>query len=120
MYMYLQLSKTNLKGLRSGYCTGAGTLVFYDSGYRSYYMRDLSHMEVIRKTLYLNSIRNFINISSFHNLLDVIYTEISGKMKQFTVWIGMQCDRLLFDKIDNCALNHSVNDSGLVVNAFGY
>ena len=50
-------------------------------------------------------IRNFINISSFHNLLDVIYTEISGTMKQFTVWIGMQCDRLLFDKIDNCALN---------------
>ena len=65
-------------------------------------------------------IRNFINISSFHNLLDVIYTEISGTMKQFTVWIGMQCDRLLFDKIDNCALNPSVSDSGLVVNAFGY
>ena len=53
---YLQLSKTNLKGSRSGYCTGAGTLVFYDSGYRSCYMRDLSHMAVIRKTLYLNSI----------------------------------------------------------------
>ena len=35
-------------------------------------------------------IRNFINISSFHNLLDVIYTKISGTMKQFTVWIGMQ------------------------------
>ena len=35
-------------------------------------------------------IRNFINISSFHNLLDVIYTEVSGTMKQFTVWIGMQ------------------------------
>ena len=119
--MYLQLSKTNLKGLRSGYCTGAGTLVFYDSGYRSCYMRDLSHMEVIRKTLYFKLyVRNFINISSFHSLLDVIYTEISGTMKQFTVWIGMQCDRLLFDKIDNCALNPSVSDSGLVVNAFGY
>ena len=65
-------------------------------------------------------IRNFINISSFHNLLDVIYTEISGTMKQFTVGIGMQRDRLLFDKIDNCALNPSVSDSGLVVNAFGY
>ena len=58
MYMYLQLSKTNLKGLRSGYCTGAGTLVFHDLGYRSCYMRDLS-IEVIRKTLYLNSIHNF-------------------------------------------------------------
>ena len=65
-------------------------------------------------------IRNFINISSFHNLLDVIYTETSGTMKQFTVWIEMQCDRLLFDKIDNCALNTRVSDSGLVVNAFGY
>ena len=60
-------------------------------------------------------IRNFINISSFHNLLDVIYTEISGTMKKFTVWIGMQCDKLLFDKIDNCTLNPSVSDSGLVV-----
>ena len=60
-------------------------------------------------------IRNFINISSFHNLLDVICTEISG-----TVWFGMQCDRLLFDKIDNCALSPSASDSGLVVNAFGY
>ena len=60
--------------------------------------------------------RTFINISSFHNLLDVIYTEISGTMKQFTVWIGMQCDRLLFDKIDNCTLNPSLSDSGLVVN----
>ena len=49
----------------------------------------------------------------------IIYTEISGTMKQFTVWIGMQCDRLLFDKIGNCALNPSVSDSGLVVNAFG-
>ena len=65
-------------------------------------------------------IRNFINISYFHNLLDVIYTEISDIMKQFTVWIGMKCDRLLFDKIDNYALNPSVSDSGLVVNAFGY
>ena len=64
--------------------------------------------------------RNFINISSFHNLLDVIYTEISGTMKQFKVWIGMQCDRLLFDKIDNCALSPSVSDSGLVVNPLGY
>ena len=115
--MYLQRSKTNLKGLRSGYCTGAGTLVFYDSGYRSCYMRDLSHTENSIFKLY---IRNFINISSFYNLLDVIYTEISGTMKQFTVWIGMQCDRLLFDKIDNCELNPSVSDSGLVVNAFGY
>ena len=61
-------------------------------------------------------LRNFINISSFHNLLDVIYTEISGTMKQFTVWIGMKCDRLLFDKTDNCALNSSISDSGLVVN----
>ena len=84
-------------------------------------MRDLSHMEVIRKTLYLNSIQGISSIFfSFHNLLDVIYSEISGTMKQFTVWIGMQCDRLLFDKIDNCALNPSVSDSGLVVNAFGY
>ena len=32
----------------------------------------------------------------------------------------MQCDRLLFDKIDNCALSPSVSDSGLVVNEFGY
>ena len=27
----------------------------------------------------------------------------------------MQCDRLLFDEIDNCALNYSVSDSGLVL-----
>ena len=83
--MYLQLSKTHLKGLRNGYCSGAGTLIFYDSGYRSCYMRDLSHMEVIRNSIFKLYIRNFINISSFHNLLDVMYTEISGTMKQFTV-----------------------------------
>ena len=120
MYMYLQLSKTNLKGLRNGYCTGAGTLVFYDSGYRSCYMRDVTHGGNTENSIFKLYIRNFINISSFHNLLYVIYTEISGTMKQFTVWIGMQCDRLLFDKIDNCAINHIVSDSGLVVNAFGY
>ena len=95
--MYRQLSKTNLKGLRSGYCTGAGTLVFYDSGYRLCYMCD-THGGDTQNSIFKLYIRNFINISSFHNLLDVIYTEISGTMKH----------------------NPSVSDSGLVVNAFGY
>ena len=101
----------------------SSTIQAGDSGYRScHHMRDLSHTwrcNTENSTFKLY-IRNFINISSFHNLLDVIYTEISGTMKQFTVGIGMQRDRLLFDKTDNCALNPSVSDSGLVVNAFGY
>ena len=84
------------------------------------YACSVTHGGNTENSIFKLYIRNFINISSFHNLLDVIYTEISGTMKQFTVWIGMQCDRLLFDKIDNCALNHRVSDSGLVVNAFGY
>ena len=62
------------------------------------YASSVTHGGNTGNSIFKLCIRNFINISSFHNLLDVIHTEISGTMKQFTVWIGMQCDRLLFDK----------------------
>ena len=46
------------------------------------------HEDNTENSIFKLNTKNFINISCFYNLFDVIYTEIFSAMKQFTVSVG--------------------------------